>query len=433
MNMLLTYFPIGLAAMLISFMDINTAQGEEAENPPDTLTGEWRARRQLETNGVAPFAELTTEVWGNVAGGWQTGGWWNQLLDFGAELDTAKLGWWQNGRFMVDFHWVRNSRADACFVDDTGACNPVSGIMAANHFRVFNLYYQHAWAGEKFQIKAGQLAADDDFMLSDYAGRFLNSAFGALPSQAGTPLARCCHYHPAFPIYPVAAPGLFFRAQPRESFYLQTGVYYGKPGADAADNYGFDWAKESDPGVAVFCEGGFNYTLGQRAATLRLGGNYHSGCFDDFAGMNAGNATAMQRNFYSFYFVQDLVLLADKCGQPKLAAFCRSGFSPQTDRSIVSVYADAGLNWFAPLPGRKDDIAGVAFSLTRFSDNYRRFTGADGVAAAESTLELTYQARLTRWLTLQADTQCLFNPAVNPDSHSRETAFVLGMRAVIRF
>jgi porin len=100
---------------------------------------------------------------------------------------------------------------------------------------------------------------------------------------------------------------------------------------------------------------------------------------------------------------------------------------------MVSLYADAGLNWFAPLPGRPDDVAGIAVSYTQFGSAFRQSTGTDGVGAHETTVELTYQAKINRWLTMQADAQVLFNPAVNPKSGSREAACVLGMRAVINF
>jgi hypothetical protein len=115
-----------------------------------SLTGGWAGRGQLAEHGVVPFAEWTTEAWGNVAGGRNTGAWWNSLLDFGVALDTPRLGWWEGGRFMVQAHWVQNLRNDICFDEYTGAFNPVSGVMAGDHLRVFNLYYAHRTPG-RFQ------------------------------------------------------------------------------------------------------------------------------------------------------------------------------------------------------------------------------------------------------------------------------------------
>ncbi|MCL4181376.1 MAG: hypothetical protein KJ072_27015 [Verrucomicrobia bacterium] len=105
---------------------------DEVDPPSTVLTGVWAPRREFEAAGVAPFAVLNVEGWGNVAGGLERGDWWNILLDFGFELDTAKLGWWEGGRFMVQAHWVVNRDNDSCFEDYTGAFNPASGVMAGD-------------------------------------------------------------------------------------------------------------------------------------------------------------------------------------------------------------------------------------------------------------------------------------------------------------
>jgi porin len=390
-------------------------------------------RTKMEENGVTPFLEWTSEVWGNVSGGLKQGAWYNSLLDFGVELDTARLGWWPGGSFMIQAHWAQGLRNDLCFDDYTGGFNPVSSIMAGDHVRVFNLHYRHAWREETVVLKLGQIAADDDFMGSDYAGLFLNSAFGAMPSQVGTPLATYCGNPPAFPIYSVAAPGLFLKVRPFEPFYTQVGLYYGSIGFDEPDNHGFDWASQSPTELGLFWESGYSYQISRRPATVRFGLSYHTGPLDDFSGITAGDPPATRQSVPNFYLIHDLELLADQEGRTRLGLFTRGGFMPQPDRSMVSWYADAGLNWFAPLPGRSDDVAGIALSFTRFGSDYRRSTGSAGAATDETTLEMTYKAQVTRWMALQGDLQFLFNPAVNPSSGTRDTAAVLGLRATIKF
>jgi porin len=399
----------------------------------ETLTGHWLPREKLEDAGVAPFAKLTTEAWGNVAGGLEQRGWQNSLLDFGIKLDTAKLGWWQGGEFMAQAHWVENIRSSATFSDYTGGFNPVSGTMAGDHFRVYNLYYRHAWSDDAVAVKAGQIAVDDDFMKSDYSGLFLNAGFGSLPSHVGTPLATSLGNPPAFPIYPVAAPGAFMRLAPSKAWYTQLGLYYGRPGIDKRSNYGFDWASQSPPELGLFWESGVHYTLVERAASVRFGLSYHTGPVDDFSGNTGGTPPATVQTVPNYYLIHDLAILADAQGKTRLGMFARGGITPQPESSLVAFYIDGGLNWFAPLPERNDDVAGIGVSWTKFGSDYQKSTGPNGVAASETTLELTYRAQITRWLALQADTQFLFNPAVNPNSGRRETASVLGLRAEITF
>lgn len=422
----------GIILHLVFSASALCAQDAEPETPPASLTGGWSGRMKLEDHGVTPFATLTGEAWGNVSGGLQQRGWANSLLDFGVELDTGKLGWWQGGTFLVQAHWVENLRNDVCFSDYTGGFNPVSNIEAGDHLRVFNLFYRHSWRDDAVVLKVGQIAVDDDFMGSDYAGLFLNSAFGAMPSQVGTPLATSCGGHPPFPIYSVAAPGLFLRVQPFESFYSQVGLYYGQPGFDERSNYGFDWASESGFELGLFWESGYTYKVADRSATLRLGLSHHTGPVDDFS-KPPGESTDTPQTVPNFYAIHDLQLLTDGEGKTVLGLFARGGITPDPDLSMIAWYADAGLNWFAPLPGRPDDVAGVGVSFTRFGEAFRQSTGPNGVAADETTVELTYKAQLTRWLAMQADVQFLFNPAVNPSSNSRETATVLGLRAEITF
>ncbi|MDE3084013.1 MAG: carbohydrate porin [Verrucomicrobiota bacterium] len=379
---------------------------------------------------INPTLTVSSELWQNVKGGAQTGNWWNTLLDFGLEIHTAKLGGPPNSSVFGQVRWLKNRRADHCFADDTGARNPVSNIMASDQLRVFDLYYRQSWRDNAYAFKLGQLALDDDFMHSDYAALFLNSAFGAMPAQVGTSLSAHCGHASAFPIYAVASPGVWLHARLARSFDWQTGVYYGGPGYDTDANHGFSWQGASHSGVAIFTEGDWSYPLDRHSAVSRFGYSYHNGLFDDYRAIEAGRTNTITRGLYSFYFVQDLVLVTTDLKQPKLAAFGRVGLSPQQDRSVAATYVDSGFNWFGPLPGRPEDVAGAGISSTRFG---RHFRTVAGVATSETTTEFTYKAKLTRWFTIQADMQFLFHLAPNPRSGTRETATVLGLRTVITF
>jgi porin len=425
--------PFVLAGILAVVPVDSEAEEQLLVAPSDRLIANWPARSKLEESGVTPFAILTAEVWGTAAGGVERRDWWNTLLDFGIELDTTRLGWWEGGNFMLQVHWVENLRENVDYGAFTGAFNPVSSVMAGNQFRLYNLYYLHTWGNDSVALKMGQIAMDDDFMGSDYAGLFLNSAFGAMPSQVGTPLATASGSGAAFPIYSVAAPGVFVRVRLTDSIATQLGLYWGRPGLDVPSNHGFDWASQSPPRLGVFWENSYVYKLAGHPATFRLGLSYHTGPVDVFSGTPTSEPPSTEQTVPNLYLIHDLELLADASGKTKLGLFARGGLTPHPDRSSVAAYADGGLDWFAPLPSRPDDLVGIGMSCTWFGSNFRESTGPDGVAANETTLELTYKAQITRWMSLQADAQWLFNPAVNPSTGSRETATVLGVRAEITF
>jgi len=378
-----------------------------------------------------PSLTVTGELWQNTRGGAHAGGFWDTLVDLGAELDLAELGVPAGGHVFAQAHWLQNRDRDVYFIARAGALNPVSGAMANDHVRVFNLHYHRAWRADTVALKIGQLALDDDFMAAQYASLFINSAFGAMPSSVGTPPYAERAEATAFPVYPVAAPGVRLAVRASETFSWQGGLYSGFPGHDDFHNHGSEWTRRgSANGAVVFGEFAWRLSAGSRPATLTFGGDYHSGRFADFAGFNAGTEAAGARGLYSFYVMHDAVLAPAGTDKPRIAGFWRAGVAPQQDRNVVTAYADAGLNWFAPLPGRPDDVAGAALSHTHVG---RAFRAAAGAAANETTIELTYRARFSTHLTVQADAQFVFSPAYGSATGEHRTAVVLGLRTTLAF
>lgn len=397
---------------------------------PASLCAQTPAEAEPTSSPVSISLTATGEFWHNASGGLATGSRWNSLADLSVEIDLARLGGPADSSLVAQLFWIENQNTEPDFADLTGAANPVSGINAADSWRLFNLFYRQSWADDRLALKLGQLAIDDDFMGSYFAGLFAHSALGAMPSQVATPHGASTGGGSAYPIYAVAAPGVHFSAQLNDAFSVQLGAYHGGPGADEHGNHGTDWADGSGQGIVVFYEGAYRFALAGKASTLRAGGAVHTGRFDNFAAL-ATNADASEvRGLSSFYLIHDIVLAARDAEHPRLGAFWRAGLSPQLDRSVVARYADAGLNWFGPIPGRADDIAGLAVSYTEYGDAYRRLDPA--LAAAETALELTYRAQLTERLALQAIVQRHFNPLPADDAR-RHDATVLGLRAEVTF
>jgi porin len=125
---------------------------------------------------------------------------------------------------------------------------------------------------------------------------------------------------------------------------------------------------------------------------------------------------------------------ADGTVQPVLSAYGYAGWAGPQDRVIPQTTYSAGLDWYAPLPSRPSDVAGVAVLYTGFSRAYTASPfnplGAGEMTAAETDLEFTYQAAITPWFSVQPDAQVIFNPAL---AKTRATATVVGVRAVVTF
>jgi len=397
---------------------------------PASLCAQTPAEAEPASGPVAISLTATGEFCHNASGGLATGSRWNSLADLSVEIDLARLGGLAGSSLVAQLFWIENQNTGADFAALTGAANPVSGINAADSWRLFNLFYRQSWADDRFALKLGQLAIDDDFMGSDFAGLFAHSALGAMPSQVATPHGTATGGGSAYPIYAVAAPGVHFSATLNDAFSIQLGAYHGGPGADEHGNHGTDWDDGPGQGLVLFYEGAYRFALAGKASTLRAGGAVHTGRFDNFAALATNEDTPEVRGLASFYLIHDIVLTTRDAEHPLLGTFWRAGLSPQQDRSVVARYADAGLNWFGPIPGRADDIAGLAVSYTEYGDAYRRLDPA--LAAAETAVELTYRAQLTEHLALQAIVQRLFNPLPADDAR-RHDATVLGLRAEVTF
>jgi porin len=402
---------------------------EQETNFADTLTGDWGgARTRLHDAGVDVFATYSTEVWNNARGGLRQGMTWDGLLEAGFSLDLDTLVQWPGATLQVIGLWYQTDNSGSFDEDYIGTALAPSGLFANDAVRAFEIYLEQSLWEETVLIKAGQMGADSDFNLSDYTGLFLNATFGTMPTSFFNPLSGTVTGGAdvlSTPQYSVASPGLLVRYAPYDGAYIQGAVYVGNTGADTAANHGFDWQTGGGSGWLLFGEIGHDYTLAGLKGTAKLGGTYHTGRFDN--AVSGGT----DRGLYSFYLIIDQTLLADEAGDPVLAAFWRGGLAPRLALAEFSSYTDAGLNWFGPLPGRPDDVAGVALAYAGYS---RDFTAANpGTQAATTLIEVTYRAQITPWFALQPDMQVIFNPEINPNSGVRETALIFGVRGEITF
>jgi porin len=115
-----------------------------------------------------------------------------------------------------------------------------------------------------------------------------------------------------------------------------------------------------------------------------------------------------------------------------------------SDRNISNFFAAAGMNWLAPFPDRPNDIFGFAVSYLGISPAARALSrdlvtfgyGVASYASNETVLELTYQAPITNWLTLQPDIQYVINPNAGiPGTfsiHPLPNALAIGTRLTIK-
>ena len=90
----------------------------------------------------------------------------------------------------------------------------------------------------------------------------------------------------------------------------------------------------------------------------------------------------------------------------------RSGGAP-SDVNFVDWYVDSGFNFSGFVPGRKNDVGGIAFARSHVSGNFSDVEISEGEPGftAESVLEATYKAQIAPWWSLQPDFQYIITPS----------------------
>ena len=221
----------------------------------------------------------------------------------------------------------------------------VSGNTAPRDMRLFE-----AWGEQPLgpvTVRAGLVAADQEFVLSDRSGNLMSATFGITSQFSANVLG---------PVYPTAAPGATVRVE-TVPVTARIGVY--------------DGGLENTHGIPTAL-GPELLAIGEVTAveTFKVGAWHH---------------TTLGKAVYA---------VADRQLEPDLGAFARAGYSPD---GPVSTYIDAGIR-ATPRRWRPGDLVslGIAFA----------HTGENG---AQTMLELSYEAQV-RWLSIQPDVQVVMLP-----------------------
>lgn len=359
-------------------------------------------------SGFSPSLSWTGETWNNVSNGNNIHSIFDSLFTLGLEQDLPKVAGKDEGLGRIGitaFYYAQTNKGELEGFDSSQGS--FSNIVAGDMLRVFEIYYANEFETKIGNIgfRIGQLAADEDFMGMDYSDVFLNSSFGAMPNIAPGQL---------FSQYNVATLGLVVYYT-QGNFDATFGVYNGNVGEDISSNNGFDYSNTFDT-VAFWYQFGYNYKVGGLDGRVMFGGNYHS----DPSKANFDQIDT--RNFYSFYVGIQQALINNADGEAAFGVYARFGFVPDSAASDNNFYADFGFNWFAPIPGRDDDVFAVGYSVIENERDAR----AD-YAHYEGALEITYRCQLTPAIAIQPDLQIFTNTA-------NETAvYVAGARVEVNF
>jgi porin len=392
----------------------------------------------------------------NPAGGVKQGAAYEGLLYMVLDADLSKIAGMDGLGFRVNAYQIHGRQLSSYNVSNLAT---VDSIEARPATRLFELWAEQK-LGDLASIRIGQLAADNQFFISEFANSlYINSTFGwpvifasDLPGGGG-------------PNYPLATPGVRLKVTPAGQLVLLAGVYNGDPAGsgftgtqEIKDPAGINFRLRDPPLVMAEAQCRYNQEPSQGlAGTIKLGGWYHFGKFNDVHfgldgksladPLSDGVARTLSGD-YGVYAVIDQMLWHLPGGDQKkgAGAFARVSISP-TDRNPIGFYADAGINFMGLWDRRLDDSFGIAASFSRLSPSLQ---DADREIAFltnttmpsrdyELVAELTYQAQIVAGWTIQPDFQYIFHPGggtvdpINPFAGRIPDAAVFALRTQISF
>jgi len=221
------------------------------------------------------------------------------------------------------------------------SCVAPGSIEALRSAWLFELWCQQSFLGGAVDVRLGQLAADQEFMITQYGNWLVNAASGwpTLPS-ANLPAGG--------PNLPLATPAVRLRVKPSGPLTLLFAAFNGDPAGPGLGN-----PQRRDPsgtlfrlGDGVFAIAEAQYAInGDKDAkgppiTLKVGGWYHDKATpNQFFATNgltitpaAGAGSAIARENWSAYAVADAMLLPAPGGTGGLAAFARRRVAARAQR-----------------------------------------------------------------------------------------------------
>jgi porin len=440
------------------------AQETNEDQPADPDTGESTvAERTLgllpnpyERLGIKFAATYIGEVLGNATGGLDQGATFEGRLNLAVDVDFDKLAGWHGltahaNIFVIHGDGLSRSNLNNFFV--------VSGIEALPTVRLYEAYFERKFFGDKWSIRAGQLAADSEFIASKYTDVFTNASLG-------WPAITAINLPAGGPSPPLAAVGARLAAKLNDNVTLLGAIFNGDsagpgPGDPQQRNrYGLNFRVNDPPLVLGELQFGWKNIAGDdgRAGALKIGGWHHFGTFNDQrftsdgrsiadpAGSGLGRMLRADDGIYSV--VEQKIYSVPKSKDRGVGVFMRTSASP-SDRNLIDFYTDAGIDFIGFFDQRQNDKFGVAVGYAHVSKHaqaldrdFASFMGQPDwpIRSSEALFTASYLYEIKAGWNLLPNYQHIFRPGggatdptgPNPGIRLRD-ASVFGVRSVMKF
>ncbi len=401
-------------------------------------------RKWLGGRGVVFGLEYTNDLLSNLRGGLRTGTIYQGKLQSIVTIDFGKLAGWDGLSLFANAFQIHNT--GRIRRDYVGGINTIAAIEAVPTTRLSEIWLEQKFANGMVSVRAGQLAADNEFFYSELSTLFL---------QSDWPTIAAVNLPSGGAAYPLSTPGVRLKVDPVKDVSLLFAVLNGDPAGpglgdpELRNRYGLNF-RVGDPPFFIG-EAQLQRNTGKQdtglATTLKLGGWGHTGPFIDKRFANDGTSLAdpagsgvplRHDGNFGVYAIMDQQLYRPPGGDALsgISVFGRVSASP-ADRNLVSAQIDAGVVFAGLSASRPYDRFGASVLYARFSDRVRglerdiiAFTGQPvPIRDHETNLELTYMAQVVPGWVVQPVVTFIWHPSGN----AARNATVAGVRSILRY
>jgi porin len=432
------------------------------DQPADPDTGESTVQEStlgllpnpFQKYGIKFAATYIGETLGNVSGGLKQGAIYEGRLNLAVDVDLQKLIGLRDLSFHANMFQIHG---DGLSRSNLQNFLVASGIEALPSTRLYEIWFEQKW-GNTLSVRAGQLAADTEFINAKYTDVFTNSSLG-------WPAITSVNLPSGGPSPPLTALGARLRANLTDNWTVSAAIFDGDaagPGPEdpqLRDNHGVNFRINDPPLVIGEVQYIWNGKKGDPGldGKFKLGGWRHFGDFSDqrFTAQgvsianpfSSGMPANLSGNFGIYSVFEQKIYRVGGDDDRGIGIFARVSSSP-SDRNLIDRYADGGIEFIGLSDARPKDKFGIAAGYAHVSSraraldtDFQQLMGANWpLRRSETLVTAVYQYEVRAGWTLQPNFQYFVHPgggATSPTGPQPgkllKDAAVLGLRTVLKF
>jgi porin len=368
-------------------------------------------------------------------GGARTGSAYVGNLHLKLTAQGETIGWPGTSAF-VDVLAIQGGHPSSLVGDAQG----VSNLEGPIGTQVEELWLQHNFKDSGVSVLAGIYDLNSEFYRLTAAGLFLNGSFGIGPEFAQSGVEG-----PS--IFPRTSVGIRFAFKPTSNTVVRTAVLDGVPvvrpdGSWAVFRRGdgvltvAEFAVLTRDGKGPSGDSSMRDRIGRFSALvpyddkLALGAWRYSSRLPDLSDTDPEGNPQLRRGSSGAYAIGErLVAGGGGSSGKRLAAFAQAGIAdPRTNR--FSSYLGAGIVASGWGLVNESDQFGASIARANNGSHYMRMPTTQSLTRAETTIELSYLTKVSKYLTVQPDLQYVIRPNTDP---SIANAWVLQLRFEVAF